>query len=79
MFRSVFGGTAPDGEFLQREREIEVLNLSFSQTSSRSIRNFCKAINLRVLILDHCEKLRRSRTKGSICYVAIVTKLDFQF
>jgi len=60
--RSIFGGTDRHGKNIHREKDVEVLNLSFTQTSSRSLKNFCKASNLRILLLDHCERLRRNKT-----------------
>lgn len=74
---SIFGGSDSQGNKVRREKEvnkkniftlkkkkIEVLNLSWTQTSSRSLANFHKATKLSVLILDHCERLRRNKTTG---------------
>ncbi len=63
------------------ESKVQVLDLSYSQTSSRSLKNFCKAIHMRVLMLDHCMNLKRSKNKGRECintyilYVCPITLL----
>lgn len=61
-------------------RQVEILDLSFSKTSPRSLRNFCKAINLRVLFLDHCEKLIRNKegSKFHLCQREFLFTFHFQ-
>jgi len=62
--RSIFYGNDGSGKPMKREEEIEVLDLSYSQTSPRSLANLSRAIQLRVLILDHCDRLRGDKTSA---------------
>jgi len=62
--RSVFGGEDGFKKPIKREQELEVLDLSCTKTSSRSLVNFQKATNLKVLILDDCYDVRRTKDKA---------------
>jgi len=62
--RSIFGGVDGYNHIIKREQEIETLDLSRTKTSSRSLVNFCKTDHLRVLILDDCYSVRRTKDKA---------------
>lgn len=59
--RALFQGEDGRGLPIHREQEVEYLDLSYSSTSPRSLRNFCKAVNLKVLWIDHCSQLIRNK------------------
>jgi len=61
--RAIFNGVDGLGNPIGREKEVEILDLSYTRTSSRSLKNFCKASNLKVLLLDHCLNLKRDKHK----------------
>jgi len=58
--RAVFNGKDGNGKAISREKELEVLNLSYTPTSHRSLLVLHRMINLRKLYLDFCPSLRRS-------------------
>jgi len=62
--RAVFAGLDGFANPMKREQELEVLDLSRTKTSSRSMVNFQKANRLKVLILDDCYSVRRTKDKA---------------
>lgn len=58
--RAVFQGVGPTGRTGARESEVEVLNLSDTRTSPRSLLSLHKLSNLRELLLDRCPSIQKS-------------------
>jgi hypothetical protein len=58
--RAIFNGTNGRGQLIRRETEVEVLNLSKTQTTARSLLSLHRLSNLRTLYLDHCLSLKKS-------------------
>eukprot|EP01121_Diplochlamys_sp_Union-15-3_P011740 TRINITY_DN3433_c0_g1_i1.p1 TRINITY_DN3433_c0_g1~~TRINITY_DN3433_c0_g1_i1.p1 ORF type:complete len:494 (-),score=59.35 TRINITY_DN3433_c0_g1_i1:66-1547(-) len=58
--RVVIGGIDGQGRSFPREKEVEELNLSNTQTSKRSLLFLYQLDNLRILNLDNCPELKHS-------------------
>lgn len=56
--RTIFNGAHPLGIRIQRQTEIEILNLSFTKSSGRSLTSLYKLTNIRELILDYCPYIK---------------------
>jgi len=56
--RSIFNGVCFD-KHLHRETQIEVLNLSYTHTTPRSLLSLHRLLNLHTLNLDHCPSLQK--------------------
>jgi ubiquitin-conjugating enzyme E2 J2 len=61
--RAIFNGTNGKGQPIHRENEVEILNLTGTQTSARSLLSLYRLTNLRELYLDHCYELKKSGEK----------------
>lgn len=68
--RACFNGENWKGEKIFREREVETLVLSHSNTSAKSLKNLNKAVRLRYLFLDGCPLAtaasRSGRTRSDV-------------
>eukprot|EP01130_Rhizamoeba_saxonica_P006511 TRINITY_DN2588_c0_g1_i1.p1 TRINITY_DN2588_c0_g1~~TRINITY_DN2588_c0_g1_i1.p1 ORF type:complete len:611 (+),score=123.96 TRINITY_DN2588_c0_g1_i1:11-1843(+) len=61
--RCVFGGHIDADRPISRENEIEILDLSSTLTSARSLLSVHRMINLRVIYLDHCNDIQNAGKK----------------
>ena len=52
--RSIFNGEDWKGNIIYREREVSILHLSHTQTSTKSLQNLSKLVRLEYLYLDDC-------------------------
>jgi hypothetical protein len=58
--RAVFQGTSGTGQTMHRETEVQVLDLSHTRTSPRSLLSLHRLTNLRELYLDYCPSIQKS-------------------
>lgn len=58
--RAVFQGTSGTGQTMHRETEVQVLDLSHTRTSPRSLLSLHRLVNLRELYLEYCPSIQKS-------------------